>query len=214
VADGAGNSLLDQILLIDGADILDLRMSQEEAAETGLACYKTDSHWTSWGAYFAYKVIMARLEVLLGISFQVPTVEELRKRQIIFENGDLRPKGQAEYLEGDLFESECHEPQPPESVWHYSPPSVRARQTGIPAHLNLSRTRESHVFENIGLHPVRALVFINSYGMWLAPFLVEHFARTALVWYPSVDRMAILKEKPDVVIQVTVDRFLRLPPEQ
>jgi hypothetical protein len=207
-------SLLDQLLELPNQRVLDLRQCQSDAKRQGLACYRTDSHWTSLGAYFAYREIVHNISAALRSKMSAPPLEELRRKSIVFDNGDLRSKPQAVYSGGELFCADCRTEIPSETVDHFSPRNIRATRVDTPPHLRLSDSRQTHVFEISEQGGPRILVFNNSYGMWVAPFLAEHFARAAFVWYPSVQRAAVLREKPDLVLQITVDRFLRLTPEE
>ena len=59
----------------------------------------------------------------------------------------------------------------------------------------------------------RAVVFRDSFGSALIPFLSEHFSRALYLWQYNVDPDVVLDERPDVVIQEWVGRRLStLPP--
>jgi len=54
----------------------------------------------------------------------------------------------------------------------------------------------------------RALIFRDSFASRLVPFLSEHFSRAVYMWQNDFDAEAVIKEKPDVVIQEIVGRHL------
>ena len=54
----------------------------------------------------------------------------------------------------------------------------------------------------------RAVVFRDSFGSALIPFLSEHFSRAVYLWQYNVDPDVVLAEHPDVVIQEWVGRRL------
>lgn len=54
----------------------------------------------------------------------------------------------------------------------------------------------------------RALIFRDSFVSRLVPFLSEHFSRAVYMWQNDFDAEAVMKEKPDVVIQEIVGRHL------
>ena len=63
----------------------------------------------------------------------------------------------------------------------------------------------------------RAVMFRDSFGNALIPYLSEHFERILYVWDRDVDTRVIDIEQPDVVIQEIVGRFLSRrpkPPEE
>jgi alginate O-acetyltransferase complex protein AlgJ len=54
----------------------------------------------------------------------------------------------------------------------------------------------------------RALIFRDSFASRLVPFLSEHFSRAVYLWQNDFDANAVIKERPDVVIQEIVGRHL------
>jgi alginate O-acetyltransferase complex protein AlgJ len=54
----------------------------------------------------------------------------------------------------------------------------------------------------------RALIFRDSFGSRLVPYLSEHFSRAVYLWQNDFDADAVMKEHPDVVIQEIVGRHL------
>jgi len=58
----------------------------------------------------------------------------------------------------------------------------------------------------------RAVVFRDSFGSALIPFLSEHFSRAVYPWQDNLDPDVVLAEHPDVVIQEWVGRRLSTMP--
>ena len=58
----------------------------------------------------------------------------------------------------------------------------------------------------------RAVVFRDSFGSALVPFLSEHFSRAVYLWQYNVDPDVVLAERPQVVIQEWVGRRLSTMP--
>jgi alginate O-acetyltransferase complex protein AlgJ len=58
----------------------------------------------------------------------------------------------------------------------------------------------------------RAVVFRDSFGSALIPFLSEEFSRAVYLWQYNVDPDVVLAERPDVVIQEWVGRRLSTMP--
>ena len=54
----------------------------------------------------------------------------------------------------------------------------------------------------------RAVVFRDSFGSRLVPYLSEHFSRVVYLWQNDFDADVVRQEKPDVVIQEIVGRHL------
>ena len=54
----------------------------------------------------------------------------------------------------------------------------------------------------------RALVFMDSFGPALVPFLSEEFSRVVYLWQDNIDPQVVEQERPQVVIQEWVGRAL------
>jgi alginate O-acetyltransferase complex protein AlgJ len=54
----------------------------------------------------------------------------------------------------------------------------------------------------------RAIVFRDSFGSRLVPFLSEHFSRVVYLWQNDFDADIVEREHPDIVIQEIVGRHL------
>ena len=63
------------------------------------------------------------------------------------------------------------------------------------------------VTEQPGPRP-RAVIFRDSFGSAMIPFLSEHFSRAVYVWQNDLDPALVLQERPTVVIQEWVGRHL------
>jgi hypothetical protein len=81
-----------------------------------------------------------------------------------------------------------------------------------PAQPNRRLMHARVVTESAGPGP-RAVVFMDSFGAGLVPFLSEQFSRTVYLWQNNMDPATVLQEQPRVVIQEWVGRRLstRLP---
>jgi len=54
----------------------------------------------------------------------------------------------------------------------------------------------------------RVVIFRDSFGMALSPFLSEHFGRAVYLWLQDIEPSVIEREKPDLVIQEYTERLL------
>jgi len=57
------------------------------------------------------------------------------------------------------------------------------------------------------------VMFRDSFANALIPYLAEDFSRVAFVWDRDLDPELVLRERPDVVIQEIVGRFLGRRPK-
>lgn len=189
-----------------GIHFVDLRPPLLAAKAQGKAYYRTDSHWTPYGAFFAYQEIVRNLARYFP-SMKPASLEDFT----VSETPGLR--GGLSYMIalGDLYHENvlALEPKTP----------LKARElSGITAQLN--HFQPLMAYENPDSSLPRVLVFRDSFTHELIPFLAEHFSRMYFVWpFPTdiiyarqFDTEAILREKPDIVIEQFVERYFTQPP--
>ncbi len=152
--------------------------------------FKTDEHWNDYGAWLAYRQIMASLPE----EFQVRVVEEAdlaqRKRSFI--------GGLAAIL-----------PDPPsEELVRYD--VVNPTSTMVFENKMKGRGKVQ-VFENARRDLPRAVMFRDSFGSFMLPFLAESFARLVVVSSRGMMFDLVELEMPDVVLTQMVERYLETP---
>lgn len=189
-----------------GVDIVDLRPALREAKAKGPAYYRTDSHWTPYGAFFAYQEITRRLQRY----FPDMRPDPLENFTVGRKPGLL---GGLSYMiaMGDLYQEDVvlMEPKFQRNAFEVS---------GKEAQLN--HFQPLSVYENPDKSLPRALVIRDSFVHEIIPFMAEHFSRMYFVWpFPTdavqvrgFDTEAILREKPDIVIDEFVERYFTQPP--
>ena len=64
------------------------------------------------------------------------------------------------------------------------------------------------VFEQEDTRLPRAVMFRDSFAIWLTPLLSENFSHIRYSWQYTFDREIIERERPDIVIQEMVERVL------
>ncbi len=181
--------------------VLDLRPTLLDAKKTTRVYHRTDSHWNDVGAHFAYSAILERLRGL------VPALADADVTPVEYTREDTPGLGlasivglQSVYRE-ELLGAEKTAPRS-------SPrPEHRAR------YAERERTLQplAHGVDDARLP--RAVVFRDSFGNALIPYLSENFSRILYVWNRDVDPRVVEIERPDVVIQEVVGRFLGRPPK-
>jgi hypothetical protein len=198
-------SRLDQLLaqLRDHSDldVLDLRATMREARREDRVYHRTDTHWNYFGAYYAYH----RLATELAEWF--PSVRPLERDALQFLTEDTQG--------GDLAGMLGLADRMSEHRLHLLPIQPEAHETGeevvVPEPYRLQHLQErvTQVYDP-GLP--RGVLFFDSFGEPLRPFLSENFQR--LVYAPEYvfDPVLIERERPDVVIQLMVERKLAEEP--
>lgn len=179
---------------------------------------KTDTHWNVCGGYAAYRAIHQHISARFALT---PPVQwhQLATRNIDGYQGDLanKPKAVLASVDPLQFIDVADDDVPPDINFE----TIMALRGNIPFqkmpvddHLLVSTTREAIVHEIPDSTLPRAVVFRDSFAMAVMPFLSRHFSRIAYVWKPEPNFDIIRKERPDIVINLNLDRFLRAVPKQ
>ncbi len=193
-------SRLDQVAGYLGAhtaiELIDVRSEILAAKEQQRVYHLTDSHWNDRGAFVACKKIMERVNKYFP-AVSVPCEEAYTIREIAGDGGDL-----ANMLAlKDMLKEERITMTPKaglratESTRDYPDPVSMAG-------------REMVVRETGDRRLPRALVFRDSFGWALIPFLSEFFQSSVYVWTFDFLPELIEREKPDVVVFECAERYI------
>jgi alginate O-acetyltransferase complex protein AlgJ len=210
------SSQVAKVLAHDGMDICALEpvlLEEEKIRET---FYRTDTHWNYWGALRAYQEIIraAGNFVNCGSPFEGT---DFRSKIIKGWRGDLANKEKVFFAgpEYDLlpcsltaFDAEAF----CEDVEQLLDGSGEVSDSTVPDHLKVSRTRETIVKVHRNSQLPKLMVFRDSFSTLLAPMIARNFSQSIFIWRPELNFSLVEREKPDIVIQIMVDRFMVKPP--
>jgi hypothetical protein len=168
-------------------DVVDLREALQPHRDDQLY-YRGDSHWNARGAFRAAQAITDALRP------RVPAVGRLRDEDYILHTGPIDS--------GDLVNMLALGITLTDRTFGYERRSPGAR---------LIRNEELHrVWEQPGTTLPKAVLLADSYGGTLSPILADAFSR--LHYYVAArggpDPILVRQERPDVVILLTVERYL------
>jgi hypothetical protein len=189
-------SRLDQLLAYlrehDGVEIVDVRGALLAAKSQYRTYHKTDTHWNDFGAFVGYRQLLEKLHE----SF--PSAEPMP-----LSNFDVQTIDREGYLLATLLDSPVPmREQQIKLVWKL-PPRAQVTLGGT--------SSEGYAIER-ATQPAAALesavVIHDSFYEALAPFLREHFRRTVSVPTYEFPAALIEAERPQVVIEELVERFL------
>ena len=190
------DQLLKELRENSNVAVLDLRGALRRAKLDGRVYHKTDTHWNDAGAFVAYREILAQLQKL------VPGID-----------GNPAPISfQAQRTDGlDLARLTALEDRFPEEQINaiLRKPRQAREAKGDPT--ESFTTTEVAVMECATCGEARAVMFHDSFNTNVAPFLAEHFGRIVYVSGSSLNRALIQHERPSVVIQEFVERYLMCP---
>jgi alginate O-acetyltransferase complex protein AlgJ len=171
--------------------ILDLRPAIIAAKPTGLLYHRYDTHWNDRGGLVGYQQIaralqqwLPRMQPLQRSDFDTdPTVPSGDKTTML----GLRDAGKVAMPGLVLRRGESYRIVEPEHPDPYG-------ESGL------------IVTENNDKSLPKAVIYRDSFGGRLIPFLSEHFSRASYLWQNEFDFDQVERDKPDVLIQEYVGR--------
>jgi hypothetical protein len=173
--------------------VVDLRPALLAAKGRERLYHRTDTHWNDRGAFVGYQgIVDALTEEIPGL--QSASRSAFESRVVPSAGLDLAGMlGLTDVLrEDDLV------------LVPRRPATARILE---PQHPNRRLTHARIVTEAPNSGP-RAVVFMDSFGPALVPFLSEDFSRVVYLWQDNVDPQVVHQERPQVVIQEWVGRAL------
>ncbi len=197
-----GPTVMDQVAayLTANSDIkiLDLRETLRRRKGCYPLYYRTDTHWNACGAFFAQAEIIGRLDrsqpQASGLSLDDYSIVARVK-----QGGDL-----AEMLSlSRRYKDTGYELTPKQQRSAIS--AAITFNAGNKAELAATESRQGRLG--------KAVMFHDSFGNALRPFLSEQFRRIVyLGGYFSFDPALIEQERPAIVIEEIVERYFKHPP--
>jgi hypothetical protein len=173
--------------------VLDLRPALEEAKRAERVYHVTDTHWNDRGAFAAYRAIVAAL----GPGSAGPPLPRAAcaARSVTTPGWDLaRILGLANTMS--------------EENLTLVPRAARLARIVEPAQPNAYYEDARIVSVHPDVRLPRAVVFRDSFGSALVPFLSQQFSRTLFLWQANMDPAVVDAERPQVVIQEWASRHL------
>jgi len=188
--------------------IVDLHRPMRAAALDGAELYyRRDCHWNFAGALVGAHALLAALRTS---GFPTASLDEQLSWLPTRVKGDLTDKQRVALRDGRLVpisaqtEPEIREPDNKPDL-----DALGLRRLPTPERLAVSPTRETVILANEHRPDgPTAIVYRDSFGDYLQPFVSTAFSTTTWLWTRTVDLPLIERERPDVVIQVVAERFL------
>jgi alginate O-acetyltransferase complex protein AlgJ len=173
--------------------VLDLRPALLAAKDRERLYHRTDTHWNDRGAFVGYQSIVDALAEAVP-SLRPASRSAFEPRAVPSAGLDLAGiLGLTDALgEEDLV------------LVPRRPATARIVE---PQHPNRKLAHARIVTEAPNRGP-RAVVFMDSFGPGLVPFLSEDFSRVVYLWQDNMDPQVVQQERPQVVIQEWVGRAL------
>lgn len=163
--------------------------------------FETDTHWTGYGAYIGYRTVMRSL----GETYRPATLQFADS-----EFGDDKSP-----LSRDLAVMSRSPRKETEKVATMLQRCDHAVEVQPPAGLDVSRILR-FAGNDCPSRTKTLLIFHDSFGSAISPYFNATFGRVVSIWGTPTDELfvrMVLQEKPDVVIEVRVERFMEATPE-
>jgi hypothetical protein len=193
---GAGPSKLDRLVALagqEGISLMDIRPDLLQAKKNKPVFFRYDTHWNDAGAYRAYRKIMQEL----GPCFpQIPTI---RESDLVAQD---RPEADWKDL-AFMLGLPRHLREPDQRLFFNIP-----RQFRSPFFENLRTLTNDAVFDTGRPDLPDALLFRDSFGIALIPFLAQHFNKFRITERQALLPEIIDRERPAAVIIEVLERFL------
>ena len=189
----------------DNSSLLDLTPSLRKMNHLDTLYFKSDTHWTSYGAFLAYEVIAERVESMFpDIRFKRDfTMTPVLERRCDMENDNCGG------LTDMLLDYESFD----ESYRKVEKNPKCAKR--LPFNFELSNLQSGHkefyFHTNCADGTLKAVVFRDSFFSDLEPFLSENFKEVVYLWkeYDQNNIEELLSTfKPDIIIEERVERIL------
>jgi hypothetical protein len=186
--------------------VMDLRPVLIQAKGEGQLYYKTDTHWTSLGAFLAVQAIHDRLHTAF------PRLPRLERSDFVTRSkefsGDIAAMAQLRDRYRETVDSlvptrafPAHS-QAGTPVLGNDPAAAKADEPIGPNASGIAA-----VAENADSQLPTCILFCDSFGDGMVPYLEQCFRRFIHV-RSSFDRAVVERERPDVVIQEFAERYL------
>jgi hypothetical protein len=189
------------------ARILNLAPPLRAAKSRNVLYFRNDPHWNHFGSYLAY------VEIMAAVADWFPELETVAWDDLGIEAREVEGGGLARMLG---LESHFTERTWQVTAEQRFGPDVIVVDIEPYADVGPDRTRDPQGTLAPG-KPLVLLVFHDSYGAGLKPYLSRSFGRVVYVFERPGMRLfekLVRREKPDLVIEQRVSRLLGMPPTE
>ncbi len=195
-----------------GFDIVYPLPEMLEANKQDLVYFKTDHHWTEWGAYIGYQALMKQIQK------DFPDVVSIEEKDFdIFYDTRVRAEFDRKFWQGSLCnnlhlsESDC----PLETKYRYYKHKKEKKLSVV------QNDKKDKFIKYPEGSPLKAIVIGNSFTENLSSFMAYTFSNYIKLRCNNVEgdnlslsrwENLILKEKPDILIIVIHTNHIRILP--
>ena len=187
-------------------EVLDLRPVLREAKRARRTYLFTDTHWNDYGSFVGYQALIRALARQLPGLGEPLSLDDFEEHSREWKDGDLSNLlGQSQTMpEKDFVELV---PRPPRSALEL--------HTDDSIYPNQWKTGTLPSYTENPAQKYNILLFRDSFAHGWTPFVGFNFKRAVFIWQYHWNAPVIEREKPDVVVDEVVERFVcQLDPRQ
>lgn len=204
-------SRISRALAQDGFEIKLLAPALRAAEAERRTYFRTDTHWNAFGAHIAYTNIINEINRIVPCG-RPYAYDQFTLRPYKGWRGDLALKEKVCLGDGldDLVPvSPSAFPRQvfSEDIEQLHDESGVASDVKPADEFRVSPTHASVVREHVDTSLPRAMFLRSSGAIPMIPMLQRHFSRSVFLWTPDLHVDLIAREKPDIIVQIMLDRF-------
>jgi|GEM_PF-1612633 len=170
---------------------IELEENLMRAKKRGLLYHKTDTHWNTFGAYFAYRKIMNVLNEDFPGEFKPVPLKNMKRHK-----HERTMLGLARMLDYPIHET----------TNEVKIKNMRSKKQTPKLNMKDKKNAKTELRFKAPKKKRKAVIIRDSFSSALVGFLKEHFEEVVFIWKPRLNKDIILKEKPDIVIYEIVER--------
>lgn len=161
-----------------------------------LLYWKQDTHWNTYGAYWAYLEWMKELKNQ-GVNIDILALEQMSFESVTHTGGDLARMLQMNQT-NEEDTSDYLNPVPLEG-WKYKTVEERKNKSGTPEFIRTIYPGK----------PYKVLIFRDSFSTALLPYISSTFGEVIYIWDHDLNSHIdiIRQEKPDIILHEIVSRY-------
>jgi hypothetical protein len=190
------DQLVDHMRAKSDVEVLDLRPALIAGRSADVpdnhTYFELGTHWNGRGCYISYHEVMARL------AKRFPNVAPTPASELVY----VDVPGSGDSWASNMYIADLV----PQHEVQYAPKDPPRAKTVLDTGWGMGR---KHWMEVDDPSLPRAVMFHDSFGAYIDGLMAEHFSRFTCFWQYDFDTRVIASEKPDIVVELYVERALQ-----
>jgi len=194
------DQISDALKKISNVTLIDLRKTLLQHKSEQLLFRKTDNHWNSYGAYYAYYEIINKLKLDFPEMLSPYPLDSFNIELLNVKGGNI-----ATIINGEYIFRETHQPK----IEFIHQKVFEGQKRNYPVINGFAYPWDyEKVYTSISKNNLKALIIRDSFGDALSPYLSANFSESVYIfdaWQYKLNKEIVDNEKPDVFIQMSLE---------